>query len=602
MGRHNEHLGSSPYIQNEGSPILPSPANVNHAGLSVSSWYKKAIVPLFIDGVIVNFIESLQQLSQSLKTIKVISPLSSATYCDVIFDCKALNPGTEVYQDKLYGVMPPIDVEEAKTLCENGYKTMLQSLIDEICKKRRFWVKQAEVYMLQFLDIKVAVPIEAFFLSEEGTSDDVDVRVKLVLQYITACGGCLKEAKNSGEPPICTWYCQACMRYRRVCNVHEDLYTEWLCDARPCEQCLRRENKCIRFSVLLCISDQAPCYEKYGRSVSSCLQDILDGQGKSEFPMRHIHDVGHHLKNAQASLERGTHFDGSYTYDSKDLWVAASTSEEEQVETLFKGLSQRALFQIDKHGEELALQRVSDQVILTVDSICSFVKTDIPELYKLWTSTSSNHSSLIGTPLFICISKRGVVFYSDDNKPGIFFYRQTPIKRKIYTISCGCLADEENDPVAHSEIKAKEARWKSIGGLALMNTFNPEKQSTKLDDLLLVADTSLQTIRCIPKVSCLRKSPRETFSVYKLQIFDNDESQDDFFPFAVRSGLPNDNQFIVTNPVMAKIYLMQLSPGYKEAAVLRVITQQGIYRTLDCVYWNGKYYCTDNDSYNNLKN
>ena len=52
---------------------------------------------------------------------------------------------------------------------------MLQSLIDEFCKKRRSWIKQAEVYMLQFLDIKVAVPITAFFLSEEGTSDDVDV-------------------------------------------------------------------------------------------------------------------------------------------------------------------------------------------------------------------------------------------------------------------------------------------------------------------------------------------------------------------------------------------------------------------------------------------
>ena len=120
---------------------------------------------------------------------------------------------------------------------------------------------------------------------------------------------------------------------------------------------------------------------------------------------RHIHDVGHHLKNAQASLERGTHFEGSYTYDSKDLWVAASTSEEEQVETLFKGLPQPALSQIDKHSEELALQRVSDQVISTVDSICSFVKTDISELYKPWTSTSSNPSSLIGTPLFIWFSK-----------------------------------------------------------------------------------------------------------------------------------------------------------------------------------------------------
>ena len=34
--------------------------------------------------------------------------------------------------------------------------------------------------------------------------------------------------------------------------------------------------------------------------------------------MRHIHDVGHHLKNAQASLERGIHFDGHFTHESKD--------------------------------------------------------------------------------------------------------------------------------------------------------------------------------------------------------------------------------------------------------------------------------------------
>ena len=134
--------------------------------------------------------------------------------------------------------------------------------------------------------------------------------------------------------------------------------------------------------------------------------------------------------------------------------------------------------------------------------------------------------------------------------------------------------------------------------MALINTFNPEKQSTKFDDILLVADTSLQAIRCIPNVACLWKSPRETFSIYKLRIFDNDEGQDDFFPFSVRSGLPNDNQFIVTNPVKAKIYLTELSPGYKEAAVLHVITQQGIYRPLDCMYCNGKYFCTDKDGLN----
>ena len=34
-----------------------------------------------------------------------------------------------------------------------------------------------------------------------------------------------------------------------------------------------------------------------------------------------------------------------------------------------------------------------------------------------------------------------------------------------------------------------------------MNVYDPEKQSTKFDDLLLVADTALQCIRCVPNIS-----------------------------------------------------------------------------------------------------
>ena len=90
-----------------------------------------------------------------------------------------------------------------------------------------------------------------------------------------------------------------------------------------------RRSKSVRFSVLLSISGQASCYEKNGSSVSSSLWDTLDGQGKLSYPMRHIHDVSHHLQNVQASLERGTHFDGHFTYDSKDLWIAACTSNEQ---------------------------------------------------------------------------------------------------------------------------------------------------------------------------------------------------------------------------------------------------------------------------------
>ena len=35
-------------------------------------------------------------------------------------------------------------------------------------------------------------------------------------------------------------------------------------------------------------------------------------------------------------------------------------------------------------------------------------------------------------------------------------------------------------------MEAKDAKWKSIAGPALMKVYDPEKQSTKFDDLLLV--------------------------------------------------------------------------------------------------------------------
>ena len=43
-----------------------------------------------------------------------------------------------------------------------------------------------------------------------------------------------------------------------------------------------------------------------------------------------------------------------------------------------------------------------------------------------------------------------------------------------------------------------------------MNVYDPEKQSTKFDDLL-VADTALQCIKYVPNISCLWRYPRETF-------------------------------------------------------------------------------------------
>ena len=211
----------------------------------------------------------------------------------------------------------------------------------------------------------------------------------------------------------------------------------------------------------------------------------------------------------------------------------------------------------------------SDPVISTLKSIFCFIKTDIPELYKPWTSTSSNHSTLIGAPLFIVISRHGVVFYHDDNKGGLPYYRQTPIQRKVHTISCGFLTDGEEDQLSNSEMEAKDAEFKSTAGLAQMNVYDPEKQSTKFDNILLVADTALQCIKYVPNISCLWRSTRETFSIYKLNlVFDHEQKGADFFPFSLKTGVLSEYQLTATNPVSSKINLIELSQSYKDEIVL----------------------------------
>ena len=91
------------------------------------------------------------------------------------------------------------------------------------------------------------------------------------------------------------------------------------------------------------------------------------------YPVRHIHDV------AQASLKSGTHFDGHFTYYyySKDLWITACTSNEQQHSMVFQGLSQLALSQLYSHFEKFALLRMSDPVIFTLESIFCFIKMDL---------------------------------------------------------------------------------------------------------------------------------------------------------------------------------------------------------------------------------
>ena len=55
----------------DGAIPLPNPNTVNHFGLSNSTWYKKASVPLVFSGVIVNFVEIALEMFQRLSKMLV---------------------------------------------------------------------------------------------------------------------------------------------------------------------------------------------------------------------------------------------------------------------------------------------------------------------------------------------------------------------------------------------------------------------------------------------------------------------------------------------------------------------------------------------------
>ena len=73
------------------------------------------------------------------------------------------------------------------------------------------------------------------------------------------------------------------------------------------------------------------------------------------------------------------------------------------------------------------------------------------------------------SPLFIIVSRTGVVFYTDQTKNWIAFYRQTPLPRTLITISGGVSEDIENVPPAPDKVNCKLAEWNSITGLAFVD-------------------------------------------------------------------------------------------------------------------------------------
>ena len=71
-------------------------------------------MPFLFDGVVINFIEILQDLYPKITQVKIVSKNSVVVFASVIFDQKAVSSGGCLYSGGLYGILPPISGQRCK--------------------------------------------------------------------------------------------------------------------------------------------------------------------------------------------------------------------------------------------------------------------------------------------------------------------------------------------------------------------------------------------------------------------------------------------------------------------------------------------------------
>ena len=325
--------------------------------------------------------------------------------------------------------------------------------------------------------------------------------------------------------------------------------------------------ECGRFRILLSISDQNSAYEKMGKHISEALDDYLENDTEFLFLFYHIHDIGHQVKNAQASLERGTHFDGENIYDATDLTLIMSTGTNEVAEKMNKGVAHGTLAQLDKHSDEHALQRISEPVTEACIAVDKAMRTDIPELRRPW--FADNHNEII-SPLFLAVSKYWVVFYTDESKNTVSFYRQTPLSRKIHIVSGEeSEGNDDNVPLAPQKVSCKCAKWKTIAGLAFIDS------ETKLT----VVDTKLPSVRLISGIKQLWRSLNKSLDICRLVIHGQPNV---FHPFAVKTKNDNSERLLLTDPRACVLYLAEISEEWTSMRILQNIKAEGIRCPVSC--------------------
>ncbi|XP_066934637.1 uncharacterized protein [Clytia hemisphaerica] len=567
LGKHG--VGSTRNVLKSSQPVLPKPESVFHFGLAPSSWMKKQVCPALHDGIIIQFLLTLLDVMPNVTKVKLETKTSCTLYGCLILDQKGISPGADEYDGMIYGITPNLGPDDVSKLCENGYPEMLKNLIRMFTEKNLKWVKQVEVFMIQMLDICVAVPIASYGLDETGEAEVVTGRMDEVFQYANACDQCLKISISSKQPPFCESFCHDCFQKKMVCAKHEDLYDTWNPDNRPCLQCLHSKKRCTRFKVLVSVSDMDPSYEKYGKAVSFTFEEFLAG---NKLGTLHLHDIGHNIKNAEASLERGTQFDGHYSYDSVDLAVVLSSVDQEDYHFLNAGLSHRAVLQYDKQSDELSLQRISANVTKSLFKVKTILKTDIPEQRRPWFSEGHDQ---IDKPLFVAVSSCGLVFASDDQRQNVFFYRPSGLPRKVNFIGKKCLEDTNpaDDPLLVSPSSASNTIWKAASGILFFRN----------DSAVLVADFGFRTIRVIQcikvvkskvaeekiksiPITSLRKFPNSKISVHAFNV----ENKACLAPFGICET--KSKHLVVADPIDRSINVIDVAKDLKSAICLASVS------------------------------
>ena len=289
------------------------------------------------------------------------------------------------------------------------------------------------------------------------------------------------------------------------------------------------------------------------------------------FPVVHIHDIGHQVKNLQAALERGTHFelfDGKNSYDATDLSLIMSTCSNEVSEMMNRDVSHGTLAQFHKQSDEPLLQIISKPVIEACKEVGNLVRTDIPELRRRW--FAENHAASISSPLFVTVSKNGVVFYTDDTNNSLVCYRQTPLPQKLIVLSHIAAEEEDNVPDAPNKVRCDQAKWKEIGGLALCDE----------DWKLIVLDSGFCSIRVIANVGQLWRRPKTVLHIMRLTIHGNDFN---FSPFAISMCRPQSRRALITDPKNGCTCLTEMSDDFTVLSIIKKIVTDEIERPIYCL-------------------